>query len=168
MKNIFILIFTLSFFSSLAYGEDPAFNASLVPDVAIYKRTQTIRGFTLSIWGENPTRGVSIGLVNGTIGDSAGFSWGVVNYADRYTGFQLGFFNWAKVSYSGLQAGVVNFSERLRGLQFGLVNFARAVDETGVQVGFINILSENKDFFTDFPRAIGPAMVIVNWRFKTL
>jgi hypothetical protein len=45
----------------------------------------------------------------------------------------------------GLQTGVVNYAGKLTGLQLGFVNFADAA-ETGVQIGVVNLLPRNQWF----------------------
>ena len=175
-----ILFFFGTTFTASAVEKTKPINLSLVPDIAIYKRTQKIEGFTLSIWGENETRGLGIGIVNGTRGDSVGLSWGIVNYADKFTGAQIGAVNWAKKNFVGFQGGLVNcavgpmtgfqwgavnYAEKMKGLQLGFVNYAQTA-ESGVQVGFVNVIPETKGFFTEFPKTVAPFMILANWRFK--
>lgn len=170
-----------------ALAETEPFNLSLVPDVAVYGRTTTIEGITLSIWGENPQTSLALGLANGTTGKSVGLSLGVLNYADSYTGLQWGLVNFTEkdtsgwqggfffglvgsaVNYTGgtmtgVQTGVVNVAGRLDGVQVGLVNYAELVD-AGLQVGVINIIHQNTAWFGRLPDELAPAMVLVNWRF---
>ena len=167
-------------------GNKP-FQASLTPDIAIYNRTETITGLTLSIWGENPQAGLALGLVNGSTGQSAGLSVGIVNYADNYKGLQWGVVNYTKQDFSGwqggpffgllvsamnytggtmtgFQCGVVNYAGSLTGLQLGIFNYAEAAD-AGVQIGIVNIIHQNKSWFTGLPDELAPGMPIVNWRF---
>jgi len=66
---------------------------SLTPGIAIYDRTEKIEGFTLGIWSENPQAAFALGIVNGSTGDSAGLSVGILNYADSYRGLQWGLVN---------------------------------------------------------------------------
>ena len=68
--------------TGLRAEESHFFQASLTPDIAIYPKTTEINGLSLNIWGENPQQGVALGFVNGSTGDSAGFSWGLFNYSD--------------------------------------------------------------------------------------
>jgi len=63
-------------------AQDAAFQASLTPEVAIYSKSTEVQGLSLSIWGENPQHGVAFGFVNGSTGDSRGFSLGLVNYTE--------------------------------------------------------------------------------------
>ena len=150
----------------------------ITPDIAIFDRNTRIKGFTLDIWGENPQDALAIGIVNGSSATSAGFSLGVVNYADSYNGVQLSLFNYAKDNFAGwdisianvtrgsmkgLQTGVVNYAGNLTGLQLGAVNYAEKASG-GVQIGVINIIPENQ-WFTDFPSGLAPGMIIFNWRF---
>jgi hypothetical protein len=123
---------------------------SLIPDVAIQSKTTRIKGVSINIWGENPQNAFALGVVNGSTGNSSGFSLGlIVNYADSYKGFQV-----APVNYAG----------RLQGLQLGLVNMAMTAEE-GVQIGFINIMSETEKWFSNFPDEVAPGMVFINWRY---
>lgn len=156
------------------------FNLSITPDIAVHDRSQTIEGVTLSVWGENEQTSLALGVVNGTVGDSAGLSWGLfLNYADdyrgiqwapinytkgRFLGWQQGIVNYSGAEMEGLQTGMVNYAGRLRGVQFGFVNYAETA-ETGVQIGLANILPENREWFTGLPEELAPAMVFVNWHF---
>jgi hypothetical protein len=80
MKKI-LLVITLCLLATSAVSEDSKpFQASLVPEVAIHSRDTRINGFTLNIWGENSQSGFALGFVNGSTGDSKGFSWGLVNW----------------------------------------------------------------------------------------
>jgi hypothetical protein len=173
--------------SSAAMAQTKPFNLSLTPDIAVYDRTDTINGVTLSIWGENEQNSLALGIVNGGTGESAGLSLGIVNYAESYKGLQWGVvnvtendtFGWqggfcfgvigSVVNYTGgtlegLQTGVVNYVGRLKGLQLGLVNYAEKVD-AGVQIGVVNIIRQNTGWFTELPNELAPVMILVNWRF---
>ena len=169
------------------FAQSKPFQASLTPDVALYDRSTRIEGLSLSIWGENPQTSLAIGLVNGSTGHSAGVSLALlVNYADSYTGLQWGFVNYTKgdfvgwqggflfgiavsaVNYTGgsmkgLQTGVVNYAGKLTGLQFGLLNYAASA-ETGVQIGLVNLMPENR-WFSGLPGELAPGFPFVNWRF---
>jgi len=57
-------------------ADESAFQASLTPDIAVHSKTTEISGLSLNIWGENPQHGVALGFVNGSTGESSGFSWG--------------------------------------------------------------------------------------------
>ena len=178
-SSLRLFLFAL-IFSSFAWASgDKPFNLSLTRDISIFPH-QRITGATLSVWGENETHGLSLGFVNGTVGRSAGASIGLVNYADEYTGAQLGVFNWGKRPFEGLQVGlvnycaeamtgaqwgVVNYTEKMSGLQVGLFNYAR-VTEAGVQVGLINVIQANTSFFGEFPKSVAPFMILANWRFR--
>ena len=133
-----------------AFAETKGFQMSLIPNVAIYSKTTYIKGVSLNVWGENPQNAFALGLVNGSTGNSSGFSLGlIVNYAD---------------SYKGLQLAPVNYASRLHGLQLGFVNMAMTA-EAGVQIGLINIMSQTETWFSNFPDEVAPGMVFVNWRF---
>lgn len=167
-------------------AETRPFNLSLTPDVAVYERSDTIKGVTLSIWGENEQTSLAVGFVNGTIGDSAGLSLGLLNYAENYKGFQWSLVNYTTGDFSGwqggfgfgllvsavnytggtmkgLQTGVVNYAGELTGLQFGLVNYAETA-KSGVQIGLVNIIPQN-EWFSNLPDELAPGMILVNWRF---
>jgi hypothetical protein len=173
--------------SAVAMADTRPVNASITPDLAIYDRGDTIEGVTFSIWGENEQTSLALGLVNGTIGDSAGVSIGIVNYGDNYTGIQWGLVNYVSGDFtgwqggflfgllgsvinctdgtmSGFQSGFVNYAGRLTGLQLGFINYAVEA-ETGIQIGLINVIRQNQYWFTGLPDELAPAMVLVNWRF---
>ena len=136
-----------------------------------------INGLTLSIWGENPQHSLSLGFVNGSTGNSSGLTWGLVNYADSYTGVAWGFINVSRTSFTGWQDGFVNFSqgefkglqmgginitEKMHGLQLGFVNYSENL--RGLQIGFINVAANNP-WFTEFPDKLATGFPIVNWSF---
>jgi hypothetical protein len=137
---------------------------SLTPDIALQSKSERINGVALSIWGENSQYAFAFGFVNGSTGDSSGFSWSyILNYAEDYTGVQWGMGNYNKGSFVGWQSGIVNYAGTLKGLQLGLVNYAEKGD-SGVQVGLVNIIPENK-WFSELPQKLAPGMIIVNWSF---
>jgi len=141
------------------------FQASLTPDIAVCDRSDRIEGVALSIWGENSQSAFALGFVNGSNGDSSGLSWGFWgNYAESYTGVQLGIVNYASKSLKGLQLGCVNLTKELNGVQWGLVNYAETA-KAGVQVGLVNILPENQEWFAKLPNELAPGMIFVNWHF---
>ncbi|MEN8244496.1 MAG: hypothetical protein ABFS43_06300 [Thermodesulfobacteriota bacterium] len=160
-KLMFIVIICL--IASSAYAESKPFQASLVPDIAIHSRDTHIKGFSLNIWGENPNTGFALGFVNGSTGDSVGFSWGLVNYAQNYTGVEWAWVNYASGHFTGWQHGIFNYAGTLTGLQLGWVNFAKSA-QSGIQIGLVNIIQENQ-WFTGFPQELAKGMVFVNWRF---
>jgi len=163
LKKILIAII-LCFVATSAFAEDSKpFQASLVPEVAIHSRDTRINGFTLNIWGENPQSAFALGFVNGSTGDSKGFSWGLVNYAQNYTGVEWAWVNWASEHFTGWQNGIFNYAGKLTGLQLGWVNFAKSA-QSGVQIGLVNIIDENQ-WFKGFPQELAKGMVFVNWRF---
>jgi hypothetical protein len=158
-------------------GDTTAFQLSLTPDIALYSRTTTVRGLALNIWGENQIEGVNIGVVNGSTGESAGFSWALVNYDDTFHGVQWGWVNYSKQEFIGWQRGLVNIdrgtflgfqdgfvnvTEETRGLQLGLVNYAERL--RGVQIGIINV-ALNNPWFKEFPDKLATGFPIINWSF---
>ena len=182
MKKLIVCMATVLATTGAMAGTK-VFNLSLTPDASIYGRSETIEGFTLSVWGENPQTSLALGLVNGTTGNSAGLCLGFLNYADSYKGLQFGlvnytkqdsagwggcfffsFLNYAGGSMKGLYGGVVNYAGSMTGLHLGLVNYAADAD-SGVQIGLVNIIHQNKSWFSDLPDSLAPWMIFVNWRF---
>ena len=179
MKTLFAFLTIALFSVGVSAGTKPI-NLSLTPNIAIYDRSETIEGLTLSIWGENPQTALALGIANGSTGQSAGLSWALVlNYADDYKGiqwapinyttgdflgWQKGFVNYVGGSMKGLQVGAVNHAGSVTGLQFGFVNFAEDAD-AGVQIGIVNIIRQNTRWFSGLPEEVAPAMILVNWRF---
>jgi hypothetical protein len=159
-KTLPVLILCAVAFSAAA--DEKFLQLSLTPDVALCSRDTVIKGISLNIWGENQQSGFALGIVNGSTGDSCGMSWGVVNYAESYSGLQLGFVNYVSDSLTGVQLGGVNVATRASGLQWGFVNYAE--DLHGVQVGFINIAANNP-WFDEFPDKLATVFPIVNWSF---
>jgi len=151
---------------------------SLTPDIAVESRATTINGLSLNIWGENPQHSLTLGIVNGSTGDSGGFTWGVVNYADTYTGLSWGFVNVSRTSFVGWQHGWINISQgtfagfqsgwifnyavEFHGLQLGLINYAENLH--GVQLGFANVAGNNP-WFNEFPDKLATGFPILNWSF---
>jgi hypothetical protein len=185
MKKSWI-IFAGLLIAGATMAQTRPFNASLTPDYSVHGRDVRIEGLTLSIWGENPQTSLALGFVNGSTGNSAGLSLGLLNYAESYTGLQWGFVNctsgdlsgWqggfgfgiaiSAINYTGgsmkgLQTGVVNYAGSLTGLQLGLVNFA-ATGDAGVQIGLVNLIPSNR-WFSGLPDELAPGMIFVNWRF---
>lgn len=162
MKKLVIAVL-ICLVASSAYAESKPFQLSLVPDVAIHSKDTHIKGVTLNIWGQNPQSAFALGFVNGSTGDSKGFSWGLVNYAESYTGVEVGLVNYATGNFTGVQSGFFNYAVKLKGLQLGAINYAKTA-ESGVQFGLINIISQNQ-WFTGFPNELAKGMVFVNWRF---
>lgn len=181
-KLLIITAFAISAAGVRAQESHP-FQASLTPDVAIYPKTDEIRGLSLSIWGENPQTGVALGFVNGSTGDSKGFTWGLFNYAESYTGVAWGLANYSKNSFSGWQGGIffcpclvnisqgtftgfqealVNGADEFHGLQLGLVNYSQNLH--GVQIGLVNV-ALNNPWFDEFPDKLATVFPIVNWSF---
>jgi hypothetical protein len=173
----YTLTITVLIIGAASLRADTPIQLSLTPNIALYPRDTMVKGLSLSIWGENPQQGVSIGFVNGSTGDSAGLSWGLVNYAESYTGVQLGwvnvstehfvglqdaYVNFAQGTFKGLQYGLVNISEDTTGLQLGVVNYSEKLH--GVQIGLVNV-AMNNPAFTEFPDKLSPAFPIFNWSF---
>jgi len=166
MKKL-LLVISCCLFASGALAETKSFQASLTPDVALQSRNSFIRGFSLSVWGENPQAALALGFVNGSNGQSAGLSLGLLgNYAENFNGVQLAWLgNYASGKFSGLQWSAVNYAGTLNGVQLGLVNIAETTEQ-GVQLGLFNIIKSNTHWFNNFPDRVAPAMVLVNWRFR--
>ena len=149
MKKL-VLVLLGCLIATGAFAETKGFQLSLIPDVAIHSKTTYIKGASINVWGENPQNAFTLGLINGSTGNSSGFSLGLlVNYADSYRGFQI---------------APINYASRLQGLQLGLVNMAMTAEE-GVQIGVINIISQTDKWFSNFPNEVAPGMVFVNWRY---
>jgi hypothetical protein len=174
-----LLVFSSLFLAVHVASADRPFQLALFPDVAIVPRGDTVRGVALNIWGENQVNGLSLGLVNGLVGESSGFSWSyLATYAESYhgviwgglfvrstgevVGWQSGLVNISNGSLVGLQSGLVNVGADVRGVQLGLVNYTRGM--YGVQVGLVNIVTTNP-WFTEFPNKLTPVFPIVNWSF---
>jgi hypothetical protein len=160
------------------------FQASLTPEIAIYPTTTEIRGLSLNIWGENPQHGLTLGFVNGSTGESGGFTWGLYNYTESYTGVQWGIVNYStrnfigwqgtpffwpclanvsKGSFTGFQfAWGFNYAQDMRGLQLALVNYSEHLH--GVQIGLANI-AMNNSWFHEFPDKLATGFPILNWSF---
>ena len=168
MKKLVLVIICCLFASSAfaAPAETRGFQLSFIPDIAIHSKTTYIKGFSLGVWNENPQTGVALGFVNGAMGDSTGLLWGWVgNYAENYKGVQVSpFVNYNEGSLAGLQSALFNYAGSLKGLQLGMINFTKTA-EAGVQVGLVNIISDN-EWFKKFPGELAPGMVFVNWKFK--
>ena len=144
-------------------AEEKFLQLSLTPGIALQPRDAVIAGISLNIWGENEQRALTIGFVNGSTGESAGLSWGIVNYAERYTGLELGFVNYVSEEFTGVQLGGVNVAaSHATGLQLGFVNYAASLQ--GVQLGFINVIEDNT-WFENFPDKLAVVFPFVNWSF---
>jgi hypothetical protein len=182
MKKVIILaILSASAFGAglaRAQSDQTPIQLSLVPDVALYPRTTYVQGFSLGIWSENPQSSLTLGLVNGSTGDSSGFSWGLVNYAESYHGVQWAWVNfsrdefvgwqhaWVNVdngNFTGLQDAAINVTlQDATGLQLGIINYAGSL--RGVQLGFINV-AMNNPWFDEFPDKLATGFPILNWSF---
>ena len=159
-------------------AQESAFQLSLTPDIAIHPKTTRINGLALDIWGENPQHSLNLGFVNGSTGDSCGFTWGLVNYSESYTGVSWAWINVNKTSFVGWQSGwvnvaqgkftgfqsawIVNYAKEFHGLQLGLVNYTEELH--GVQIGLANV-AINNPWFNEFPDKLATGFPIVNWSF---
>jgi hypothetical protein len=159
----FIILCALATSAVIVKADEPFFQASLTPDIAVQDKGTRISGICLSIWGENPQSAFALGFVNGSSGDSKGFSWGLVNYAENYTGVAWSFVNISKAKFVGWQSGAINYAKEFHGLQMGFVNFSEEL-KNGVQIGFVNI-AKNNPWFTDFPDKLATGFPFVNWSF---
>ena len=163
MKKLLLGLVAILATSQMAYAS--LFNASLTPDIALQKKSTKIEGFMIGVWNENPHTGFALGFVNGSTGDSQGFSLGLFNYAEEYTGAHLAAVNYTKGHFTGGQVGIANYAKKLTGVQFGVVNFAESISN-GVQVGLVNIVPETKEWFKGFPKEVAPVFPFLNWRFE--
>ena len=162
MKKIFIIT-ALVISAAGLQAEEHGFQASLTPDIAVHSKTTETSGLTLNIWGESPHHGCTLGFVNGSTGESSGFTWGFfANYDESYTGAALAMVNYSKVKFSGLQWGAVNVANEFHGLQLGMVNYS--VNLRGVQIGLANIALINP-WFNEFPDKLATGFPFVNWSF---
>ena len=158
-----LLIISAFVVGTASLQAEEVFQASLTPDIAIHDKGTRISGICLSIWGENPQSAFALGFVNGSSGDSKGFSLGLVNYSENYTGVHWAFVNVNKATFIGWQSGVVNYSKEFHGLQFGLFNCSEET-KNGVQIGLVNI-SMNNPWFKEFPDKLATGFPFVNWSF---
>lgn len=156
-----------------------SFQLSLVPDAAIVPRGENVQGLALNVWGENEANGVTLGLVNGFVGQSSGFSYsligtygynyrgvawgGLVTYFEgEVRGWQAGLLNSNTGTLVGLQTGLINYATNARGLQWGFLNYTDYLH--GVQIGLVNIVGTNPAF-TALPEKLAPVFPFVNWSF---
>lgn len=178
MKKIIVLTALVICAADLRADETHCFQASLTPDIAIYPKTTQINGIALDIWGQNPQHSLNLGFVNGSTDDSCGFTWGLVNYSESYTGVSWALVNVSQTSFTGWQSGwvnvaqdkfvgfqsgwILNYAKEMHGLQLGLVNYTEEL--RGVQIGLANI-AINNPWFSDFPDKLATGFPIVNWSF---
>jgi hypothetical protein len=177
MKKILAITALVISAAGLRAEDSHFFQASMTPDVAIYPKTTEIRGIALNIWGENPQHGFNLGFINGSTGDSSGFTVGLANYADSYTGVQWAIVNLSQKSFIGWQAAMINVSQgefrgfqsgwvnigdEVHGFQLGLVNCAKNLH--GLQIGLANI-ANNNPWFKEFPDKLATGFPIANWSF---
>jgi hypothetical protein len=176
MKKIIVIAALLVSIVGLQ-ADQTAIQFSLTPDIALFSKDTTVHGFSLNIWGENPQWSLTLGLVNGSTGDSGGFSWGLVNYDDSYHGVQWGLVNFSRESFvgwqrgwvniahgnfTGFQSGFVNVSDQATGFQLGIINYAQQLQ--GLQIGLANV-AVNNPLFDQFPDKLAKGFPIVNWSF---
>lgn len=163
MKKLIVLLAFTAAVAHLKAAEEPFFQASLTPDIAIHATATPITGLCLSIWGENPQHGIALGLINGSTGESGGFTWSLLaNYDDSYTGVAWATLNISKERFVGWQGGLINVANDFHGLQTGFVNYSQNLQ--GVQIGFVNI-ARNNPWFNEFPNKLALAFPFVNWSF---
>ena len=148
----------------LRAADAPFFQASLTPDIAVQSKTTETSGLALNIWGENPHHGCALGFVNGSTGQSSGFTWGFfANYDESYTGVAWGMVNYSKEKFVGWQGGFVNVAKEFHGLQMGFVNYSENL-KNGVQIGLANI-AINNGWFNELPDKLATGFPFVNWSF---
>jgi hypothetical protein len=158
-----ILFLALTVAAAGARAADTApIQLSLTPDIALQSKDTEIEGISLNIWGENPQRGAAIGFINGSRGDSNGFSLGLVNYCETYWGVHFGIVNTSSQLFVGWQDGLVNISKEMHGFQSGFVNYTDSL--TGAQVGLVCIVRDNP-WFSEFPKKLAQGFPFVNWSF---
>lgn len=165
MKRIFITIILATAALSVqadGSGSSKFFQAALTPDIALQSKDTRINGISLAIWGENPQSAFTLGFINGSTGDSAGLSWGIVNYAETYKGVQLGFVNTSSELFVGVQDGLVNIAKEAHGLQLGTVNYTESLK--GVQIGLVCIVNTTP-WFKEFPDKLSKGFPFLNWSF---
>ena len=177
MKKLTILTVLVAGVARLQ-ADDALFQLSLTPQVAFYPRDTQINGLSLNFWGENPQQGLDLGVINGSTGDSEGFTWAfIANYDDSYrgvawslvnisqekfVGWQDGIVNYSQGTFTGLQSGWINVAQEYHGVQLGGLNYAENLH--GVQIGFINI-DGNNPMFQELPDKLATGFPIVNWSF---
>jgi hypothetical protein len=164
MKKLILLAALVAGITSVPAADMPFFQASLTPDIAVQSKTTETSGLALNIWGENPHHGCALGFVNGSTGQSSGFTWGFfANYDESYTGVAWGMVNYSKVKFIGWQGGLVNVAKEFHGLQWGFVNYSENM-QNGVQLGLINV-AKNNPWFSEFPNKLATGFPFVNWSF---
>ncbi len=177
MKKLFSVALLLTAMTKMQAG-DAGLQLSLIPSIALEGSETTIHGLTLNLLcGENPQQGVTLGFYNIITGDSAGFTFGTVNYSATYTGvqwgllnltknnftgWQFGGINYAGTEFKGLQSGIINVADHCTGLQLGVVNSTDSLK--GLQIGALNITTQNR-WFSGAARQLAPVWPVVNWSF---
>ena len=85
------------------------------------------------------------GLVNWDCLDSVGAQIALLNFADTYTGVQLGFLNWNSSLAEGLNVGFANAAQSdFNGAMFGAVNYCKA-NYCGAQIGLFNEIAGSSE-----------------------
>ncbi len=177
MKKSLLLVTGLFAFTGMVSADEPI-QLSLTPDIAIFPRTETIQGFSLGIWSENPQASFTVGVINGSTGDSSGLTAAVVNYGENYQGVQWGLVNvysgnvlgWQAATmnmvqgnFQGFQSGIVNLGHQdVSGVQLGLFNYAENL--RGLQLGVVNVAANN-GWFNEFPDKLATGFPVLNWSF---
>lgn len=144
---------------------------SLIAPVQLYPEDTAIKGLRLNlIYGKNESvTGLDIGLINAA-GSFKGLQYGAIGITEsEFVGWQNHFVNISNGSVRGAQTGLVNTSQETKGFQYGIVNHAGVMNGVqlgivnyagqmtrGLQVGFVNIISEGGRF---------PVFPVVNWSF---
>ncbi len=163
MKKLFVIAALSIGAIGVQAGDLPFWQLSLTPDIANHSKTTETSGLALSLWGENPHHGCALGFVNGSSGESSGFTWAFfVNYDESYTGVAWSMVNLSKEKFVGWQAGLVNVAKEFHGLQWGMVNYAENLH--GVQLGLANI-AVNNGWFNEFPDKLATGFPFFNWSF---
>lgn len=178
MKRLFIIA-ALAAGVATVKADESAFQLSLTPGAAIHSKTTQINGVSLGIWGENPQHSFNLGFVNGSSGDSSGFSvavignyaesyggiqWGMINHTSkRFVGWQDGLINHDGGYFKGLETGLVNVAHDAHGLQFGVINYAQKMH--GVQIGIINVIASSPWFTDQGLNTLSKGFPIFNWSF---
>ena len=178
MKKILVIAALVISAAGLRAEESHFFQAALTPDIALQPKTAEITGISLDLWGENPQHCFAWGFVNGSSGDSGGFTLSLIaNYADSYTGVAWSFVNISKTEFTGWQNGMVNYAtgkftgvqtsffnyaQECHGLQWGFVNYAENLH--GVQIGVANF-AMNNPWFKEFPDKLATGFPFFNWSF---
>lgn len=162
MKGTIIAVVAAATVVAVKAEDAKFFQASLTPSIALHSKDTPIEGISLNIWGEGPQSGFTWGFVNGNTGESKGFTMGLVNYCETYTGVHWGLFNTSSKLFVGWQSAFVNMGKEVHGLQTGMVNYTESLH--GVQLGLVCIVKENP-WFKEFPDKLAMGFPFLNWSF---